>query len=247
MGARFIFEMRCLNCTFDSPEANLAADEALLDAAEAGESGEVLRFWESPDYFVTLGYTNKIASEVDEAACRARDIPILRRVSGGGTVLQGPGSFNYAVILDSESRPELQSVTGANTSIMARQRDTLSALLDSSVEVSGHTDLALRGRKFSGNAQRRKRRFLLFHGTLLLDFDLDLLPAVLYLPPIRPQYRADRAHIEFVTNIGLERNALKAALQSAWNATDSTVEIPHERIEGLIEERYGNSDWTRKF
>ena len=67
---------------FDPRPALEPGDEALLESAEAGESGEVLRFWESPVHFVVVGYANKVASEVNLPACEARGIPILRRCSG---------------------------------------------------------------------------------------------------------------------------------------------------------------------
>src|SRR5688572_6131078 len=91
--------MRWLDLTFPTPAENLACDEALLDLCEAGFADEVLRFWESPTHFVVVGYGNKVDSEVEVAACRADGIPILRRCTGGGTVLQGPGCLNYSLVL----------------------------------------------------------------------------------------------------------------------------------------------------
>src|ERR1039458_3609667 len=91
--------MRHLDLTIPSPAENLACDEALLDWCESGTGAECLRFWESPEPFVVVGYANKVETEVNVAACEARKIPILRRCSGGGTVAQGPGCLNYALIL----------------------------------------------------------------------------------------------------------------------------------------------------
>ncbi|MEI9961800.1 MAG: hypothetical protein WDM76_11895 [Limisphaerales bacterium] len=65
--------------------------------------------------------------------------------------------------------------------------------------VSGHTDLALHGLKFSGNSQRRKKNFLLFHGTFLLNFDLALVGELLRMPSLQPNYRQSRSHDEFIT------------------------------------------------
>jgi lipoate-protein ligase A len=239
--------MFVLDCSFDSPAHNLACDEALLEWCEEENVGEIIRFWESPKYFVVLGYTKPIAQETDEAACAALDIPILRRCSGGGTVLQGAGSWNYSLILRIDRDEQLQSVTGSNSYIMERQRKVLSSLLQAPVEISGHTDLTLQGRKFSGNAQRRKRRYLLFHGTLLLDFDLSLVEKVLRLPDVRPDYRADRPHTDFLTNLHLPRTQLRAAMMQTWNATHVLPELPLERIEQLVQSKYLNPDWNLKF
>src|SRR4051794_13262168 len=108
--------MHCLDLTYDSPAANLALDEALLDACEIG-GAEVLRFWESPKYFVVVGYSNKVDTEVNVSECRKRNVPVLRRCSGGGTVLQGPGCLNYSLILNFDTDPKLQTIPGANCHI----------------------------------------------------------------------------------------------------------------------------------
>src|SRR3990172_4115245 len=76
--------MRRLLLTLDTPAANLALDEALLEQAEAeGAEAEVLRLWESPQPIVVVGRSSRVELEVDQAACAARGIPILRRASGG--------------------------------------------------------------------------------------------------------------------------------------------------------------------
>jgi len=82
--------MRCLDLTFPTPEENLACDEVLLDWCEEPEGPEVLRFWGPQKTLRRRGYSNRVEREVNVAACRERAIPILRRCTGGGTVLQGP-------------------------------------------------------------------------------------------------------------------------------------------------------------
>ena len=83
--------MKILDLTLPTPAENLACDEALLDESEEGRHEEFLRFWEPADYFVVVGSSNKIAQEVNVEACRADNVPILRRHSGGGAVLQEIG------------------------------------------------------------------------------------------------------------------------------------------------------------
>jgi lipoate-protein ligase A len=85
--------------TFPTAEENLACDEALLEMCEAGTTGDVIRFWEPNQYFVVVGYANQVAREVNHALCRQNTIPVLRRCSGGGTGLQGPGCLHYSLIL----------------------------------------------------------------------------------------------------------------------------------------------------
>src|SRR5258708_1582967 len=120
--------MQLLDLTLPTPAENLAGDEALLDWREAEPGPDILRFWTPDRYFVVVGYANKVAREVDLEACRARQVPILRRCTGGGAVLQGPGCLNYALILNIEQWPGLRSIAQTNCFIMQRQAQALSSL-----------------------------------------------------------------------------------------------------------------------
>ncbi len=239
--------MTLLDLTLPSPAENLALEEALLDAAEAGQSGEVLRFWESPTPFIVVGYANKTATEVNVAACEARGIPILRRCSGGGTVVQGPGCLNYAVILRITESGPTRNISAANGYVMERARRAISQLLapNSQLQIAGHTDLALGPLKFSGNAQRRRKNFLLFHGTLLLNFDLPLISTLLKMPSLQPDYREGRAHEQFIMNLKLPTETVKQAVAAAWQAVETTQQAPRISLELL--QKYNSVEWNRRF
>jgi lipoate-protein ligase A len=234
--------LRLLDLSYASPAENLACDEALLEELEAGTGEPTLRFWESPVHFVVLGYSNSIATEVDRGECDQRSIPILRRSSGGGTVVQGPGCLNYNLTLPIGD--ETASITETNCFVMRRNRDAMRTLLGREVEIKGHTDLAICNLKFSGNAQRRKSRALVFHGCFLLNFDLAVIDAVLAPPSKEPDYRAGRKHAAFVTNIGVPAADVKAILRDAWSARDNRTA---PKIETLVRERYGQREWNEKF
>jgi lipoate---protein ligase len=237
--------LRLLDLNFGTPAQNLACDEALLEELEAGFGEPTLRFWQSHVPFVVLGYSNSIATEVNRGACEQRGIPILRRSSGGGTVVQGLGCLNYNLTLPITE--ETVSITETNCFVMRRHRDALTELLKRDVQIQGHTDLAIGGLKFSGNAQRRKSRALVFHGSILLHFDLDLIEAVLAHPSKEPEYRARRSHREFLMNLNVPADTVKAALSRAWSATEVVKGPSHIRIEALVKERYENPAWNEKF
>ena len=234
--------LRLLDLSFTSPAENLACDEALLDELESGAGEPTLRFWESPTPFVVLGYSNAIATEVNRAECERRGIPILRRSSGGGTVVQGPGCLNYNLTLPITD--ETASITETNCFVMRRNRDALRQLLQRDVEIKGHTDLAIGDLKFSGNAQRRKSRALIFHGCFLLNFDLPLIDALLAHPSKEPDYRAGRQHAAFITNLNIPSDAAKAALREAWSAKENR---PAPNIEILVRDRFATRAWNEKF
>lgn len=233
---------QCLDATLENGAANLALDEALLDAREKGCVGQTLRFWEPRNYFVVVGYANQVAREVNLNECKRLGIPVLRRCSGGGTVVQGPGCLNYTLVLDAEIPFETISTTNSN--VMERNRMALERVLGRKVQIKGYTDLTVDNLKFSGNAQRRKRRAFIFHGTFLLNFDLGLVEKVLPMPSMEPDYRQNRSHGAFLTNLNVSANVIKQAMMTEWNAMSKASGLPD--WETLSRERYEREEWNLK-
>lgn len=239
--------MELCDLTLRTPEENLACDEALLNFCEGANHEGVLRLWHSPRYFVVLGYANRASTEVNLVFCKENGIPVMRRCSGGGTVLQGPGCLNYSLLLRFEGEPSLEGISQTNEFVLARHQKALTELTGASVERHGHTDLAIGGLKFSGNAQRRGRSFLLFHGCFLVNMDLELIEKVLPLPSRQPDYRLNRSHRDFLMNLRVPEEALRSAIRQAWNAQRALPTVPIEQIEDLVREKYSREEWNRKF
>ena len=240
--------MQRLDLNLATPAGQLAADEALLDACEAGGGDETLLFWEPRETFVVVGYANRVAAEVNVAACEAEGIPIFRRCSGGGTVVQLPGGLNYSLLLRIAETGPTRNITTANRFIMEQNRASLASLFPSSrISVRGHTDLCLGEKKFAGNSQRRRKNFLLFHGTLLLNCDLKRIGELLLMPSLEPDYRAHRPHAEFVGNLNLSAGMVKDALAAAWNANMLFSNPPLAAMEKLALAKYSAREWNYKF
>ncbi len=238
--------MKLCDLTLGSPQENLACDEALLDLCEEGASDELLRLWEPTRYFAVVGYANHVATEVNLSFCQRHGIPVLRRCSGGGTVLQGPGCLNYSLILRINDGPH-RSIAATNEYVLRRHQAVLGSLLQAPIEACGQTDLAIGGLKFCGNAQRRRRNFLLFHGCFLLRLDISLVEKALPMPSRQPDYRAGRTHSDFLVNLNIPIASFKEALGKAWNAHSAFVPVPFERIALLVHQKYGRDDWNLKF
>ena len=237
--------MNFLDQTLATPAENLALDEALLLEAEAGHGGETLRVWESQTPAVVLGSGCKLAEDVDEAACARDRVPVLRRSSGGGTVLLGRGCLLYSLVLRSDTRAELGGIHSSYAYILER---TIRALADVALglEAVGISDLAISGLKCSGNAQQRKRYHLLHHGTLLYAFPLEQVGAYLHLPRRQPDYRQGRDHDAFLCNLPLGRAELVRRLQAVWQADQRIDTIPGAVVAQLVQEKYGSDAWTRR-
>jgi lipoate-protein ligase A len=239
--------MNYLELTFPDAAQNLACDEALLEMFEqSGGGGELLRLWHPEQYFVVLGHGNKWRDEVNASACAADGIAVLRRSSGGGTVLQGPGCVNYSLILR-QNKFVSSHIQAAFDFVLSRHRRALEALTAQPVSVQGLSDLTLGERKFSGNAQYRKREYVLVHGTFLLHFDLWLIEKYLRLPATQPQYRRQRSHCEFLINAEVDPAKLRESLRAAWDADEDFTAIPDELIGRLTSERYRCAGWNEKF
>ncbi|MBF0484300.1 MAG: lipoate--protein ligase family protein [Candidatus Omnitrophica bacterium] len=196
--------------SFNSPAENILFDEFLLHQAEAGQSGESLRFWESPKYFVVLGRIGKVDEDVNLPAVKFDKIPVLRRASGGGTVLQGPGCLNYSLVLSKKTDVKLADIRRSYDYILSKVVKVLGKQgIDS--KYFPISDIALKDneKKFSGNAQKRGRNYILHHGTILYNFDLNLIFKYLTMPKSIPGYRQKRPHQDFVTNISLSIADLK--------------------------------------
>jgi lipoate---protein ligase len=239
--------MRCCDFDFATPAENLACDEALLDLCEEDLEDEVLRFWEPSDYFVVLGYANRAADEVNLDFCRQAGVPVLRRCTGGGTVLQGTGCLNYSLILRFADVAGLHSISLTNQFVLDRQEKALGHVLGAKVDAQGCTDLVIGGHKFSGNAQRRRKRTLIFHGTFLLNFDIPMIEKTLRMPTKQPGYRANRSHTDFLTNLNVPAVRIKDALREAWQASEEIEKLPFERVTWLVRQKYERHDWNYKF
>jgi lipoate---protein ligase len=238
-------EIPFLPLRLPTPAANLALDEALLLEAEDGRAGEVLRVWEWPAPTVVLGAGCRLAEDVDEAACQADGVPILRRASGGGTVLLGRGCLLYSLILSYQRSPELLDLTSSYAYILDQIREALSGLLPD-LEHAGTSDLSWRGRKFSGNAQQRKRTHLLHHGTLLYDFDLGQVSRYLRLPARQPEYRGGREHAEFLVNLPAGAAEIERRLRRTWQAETEQTAWPETRMRQLVAEKYVQTAWVHR-
>lgn len=235
--------MKCLDLSLATPQENLALDEALLEECEENPLGEVLRFWESPSHFVVLGAGGRAEEEADLQACLLSGIPVLRRCTGGGTVVQGPGCLNYSLVLRKSRHAQLLSIEGTNRLVLHKTCQSLN-LLSVQVAHQGTSDLALEGQKISGNAQRRKRNAILFHGTLLYGFDLKLVSHCLRHPPREPDYRARRPHEAFITNLDCDAHSLRKALRQGWECHEEANSWPRERVGHLVETKYAREEWN---
>src|SRR5207253_2474565 len=120
---------------------------------------------------VVLGAGGRVNADVDIEACHRAGVPLARRSSGGGTVLLGAGCLLYSLILRMDRASEMQSIPSSQAYILGVITAALNRRFPGT-SMAGYGDIVLAVRKCGGSAQQRKRDHLLFHGTILYDFDL---------------------------------------------------------------------------
>ncbi len=231
------------NCT--DPAWNLALDEYLLTRFP----GEVLALWRNGPS-VIIGKNQNALEEIDLDFVRSRQIPVVRRLTGGGAVFHDLGNLNYTLV---------QSCgTGDFNNYAKFTKPIVDFLATLGVEaaLSGRNDLLVDGQKFSGNAQAVRGGRILHHGTLLFSADLSRLAGALRPQAIKLESKGVKSVSSRVTNLAghlpapmeveefLER--LRAYfLQTVSGLTPYTLTAADRAaVDDLCREKYRSWDWN---
>lgn len=158
---------------------NMALDQAILHVHQQGQTPNTLRFLQfTPSALV--GYHQSVAQEIREDYCRENDINIQRRISGGGAIYMDQNQLGWELFLKRDF------FKGANMDDIARQICEAAADGISRLGVDAHyrprNDIEVNGRKISGTGGSYDGDSLVYHGTLLLDFDVENMLRVLRIP-----------------------------------------------------------------
>ncbi len=138
---------------------------------------------------VVLGISGRIQQLIDQQEWESQNLPLIRRFSGGGTVVVDEQTLFGSWIM---SRSALPQVEPNPHSMLRWVADLLSPL---SIEVA-EQDFVRGNRKVAGNAQYLRKDRWLHHTSFLWDYSPKRMQ-VLKLPPRRPAYRQDRDHRTF--------------------------------------------------
>ncbi len=235
--------MRRLDLSLPTAAENLALDEALLLCAAT--IGPTLRFWKANSTSVIIGRGSKIADEVNLRYCKEKSIPVLRRCSGGASIVAGPDCLMYNVVVKWPTAQTIPNVDVAHQYVMNRVLAAVQQQKPAAI-LQGICDLTLNGRKFSGNSLRVTREFVLYHGTILQRVDHDLIEACLLSPPRTPDYRAGRSHRDFITSIELDETKFKDDLAAMFAVDERLQQVPDEMVQNLCAEKYLTDNWNHR-
>ena len=226
-----------------SPYYNQALEERLfhLDLEE-----DILLIWQNRPTLVFGCYQNPFY-EINIPYAWAEKLPIIRRISGGGTVYHDEGNVNYTVIttVDPEELDFLR--------ILKPLEEALHRM-GYPVEIRNRCDIYLGDAKISGNAQKLSRNRLLHHGTLLFDSDLNRLrisSSKKQEKMISKGIKSRPAHVGNLKEAGGEAETVEEfidGLRREWlprgaKILDLSPEFLNS-VEVLAKEKYQSWDWT---
>ncbi|TPX65516.1 hypothetical protein CcCBS67573_g08104 [Chytriomyces confervae] len=158
--------------TVTDPWINLAFEEWLFRRPSHAASPHTVYLWRN-NPCVVIGRNQNPFKECNLPWLRANRVPVIRRRSGGGTVVHALGNTNYTCFMPRES---FNRDFSAN--IVARALHQL----DIPAHVNTRHDIVVDNRKVSGSAFKVVHEKAYAHGTMLISSDLESLGTQLKSP-----------------------------------------------------------------
>ena len=147
---------------------------------------------------VILGRSCSAEDDVHVSNCKQGNVPIRKRLGGGGTVLLSKGIIIISAAgVTSIPFQLIEHMNAVNNTII----HILTAFGVKNLAIRGISDIALDHRKILGSSLARRKDLILYQGCLLVNPDLKLFDIYLNHPKKEPDYRKGRTHREFLTTL----------------------------------------------
>ncbi len=173
---------------------------ALAEPIGTARSPPTVLFLHPSAPFANVGFHQEAERELDLEYCRAHGVPVVRRVVGGGAILDGPWEQDYMLIVPAGSPGTEGGVAGFYERYLAPVRATLGRL-GVPAERSGVNDLAAGGRKVSANGALTLDESWVLVGDLLLDLDVAAMSRVLRVPDEKFRGKLASGMDEWLTSV----------------------------------------------
>lgn len=183
--------MKHIEYITDTGVKNMQIDSDLLDFAIKNKQQEpILRFYSWAPPCVSLG-RNQSDDFLDKDFLKSQNIDIVRRLTGGRALLHDK-ELTYSYICPVNYLKNGQSIVNSYKEISQFLIDGFKELgivlefgnkkphtkFDYCMSVSTGADLCFNGKKLIGSAQFRKEEYILQHGSILFDYDQDLIEKI---------------------------------------------------------------------
>ncbi len=247
--------MRFIPLIVARPELQMAIDEAIMRARIEGKAPDTMRLYAFSPSSVTIGRFQSVVHDVNLGEAKRLGIPVVRRITGGGSVFHDEfGEITYSVIAGESFHPMLKNVESSYRYLAGPLVDVLKELgLDAGF--SGLNDITVNGKKISGSAQTRRKGVILQHGTFMYSTRVEVLGRVLRVSKLKLQDKGVSSIWERVTTLereGIKLNRwetyelLKGSFFNAFPMAEGELtDYELELAEKLVEEQYGNPEWNK--
>ncbi len=182
--------MLCIKHENTDPWFNLAAEEYILK----NFTEDCFMLWRNASAIIVGKHQNTLA-EINLDYVKEKNIKVVRRLSGGGTVYHDLGNLNFTFIMNGGD--------GQLVNFRKYTRPILDVLRKLGIDArfEGRNDLTIDGQKFSGNAEHVFKNRILHHGTLLFSSEISDLINALKVNPLKYRDKAVKSVRSRVTNI----------------------------------------------
>lgn len=237
-----------INNTNTDPHFNLALEEYVLKQLDPKEDYVLL--WQNRPSII-IGKNQNTIEEINQQYVKDNDIPVVRRLSGGGAVYHDFGNLNFTFIVHNDKKDVSNYKKFTEPVIKALNEMGVPA------EFSGRNDITIEGKKFSGNAQYYYRDRLLHHGTLLYSSELTRLGEALKvrmdkitskgIKSVRSRVTNIADYMPEVYDINVFKSLLLQHIQRGFNTLGQEyvlTEEDYKKINEIMASRYATWDWN---
>ncbi len=250
-------QWRLLQTGFNTAATNMAIDRAVLVTNSEGKVPPTVRFYAWKPPAISIGYFQSLVEEIDLDACKTHGVEYVRRITGGGAVFH-ESELTYSIVIP-DSHPKIpKNVLESYGRICGAVMKGLNNLGVES-KYAPINDIIAYGKKISGNAQTRKARTVLQHGTVLTDVDVDKMFSLLKVPneKIKDKLIADvKQRVTSIKHI-LEKDipfekvaqAMKKGFEEGFDVELVIGELTEEEIaltQKFEKECFGAKDWNHR-
>jgi lipoate-protein ligase A len=266
---------RCLDTGCLTGYENMAIDEAIFKSCQEKKSPPTIRVYGWTPPAVSLGYFQKAENAVDLEACKRRGVDVVRRLSGGRAVLHHR-ELTYSIICREGTPPfggsvlktyktisqcligalkqinlNVEWIASRDKHIPSQSQDKTSSCFSS----PSWYEITVGGKKICGSAQKRGDGVLLQHGSLLIEYDPELLAEVLvsrkdaeaFLSEIRSSTTAINQHLPQKTDFSRLKELVLKSFEDQLGSTLTPGELSDDEChlkDHLLKEKYATDEWN---